>query len=129
MGVEFSQMVIMKKIKCISISNRNVPFFFGVVLLCVFTFRVPCCNVRYDFRIKTVFGSSLPPVFFVGGSCLIYVICVCLRIVVSNTYCVVFLLSLCCVSYVASFTGLCILIARSVFSNVYLQLYLLVSLF
>jgi len=23
---------------------------------------VPCCNVRYDFRIKTIFGSALPPV-------------------------------------------------------------------
>jgi hypothetical protein len=33
-------------------------------------------------------------------SCLIYVICVCLRIVVSNTYCVV-----CCVFYVATFDG------------------------
>ena len=36
--------------------------FFGVVLLCVFTFRVLCCDVRYDFRMKTMFGSSLPPV-------------------------------------------------------------------
>jgi hypothetical protein len=33
-----------------------------VVLLCVVTFRVPCCDVRYDFRIKTIFGSSLPSV-------------------------------------------------------------------
>ena len=29
---------------------------FCVVLLCVFTFWVPCCDVR----IKTIFGSSLP---------------------------------------------------------------------
>jgi len=28
----------------------------------VCTFWVPCCDVRYDFRIKTMFGSSLPPV-------------------------------------------------------------------
>jgi hypothetical protein len=35
---------------------------FLVVLLCVFTFCVPCCNVRYDFCMKTMFGSSLPPV-------------------------------------------------------------------
>jgi hypothetical protein len=47
---------------------------------------VPCC---YYFRIKMMFGSSLPPV-----ACLIDVICVCLRIVVSNTYCVVFFVSL-----------------------------------
>ena len=30
--------------------------------LCVFTFLVPCCDVRYDFHIYTMFGSSLPPV-------------------------------------------------------------------
>jgi hypothetical protein len=35
---------------------------FCVALLCVFTLRVPCCDVRYDFRIQTMFGSSLPPV-------------------------------------------------------------------
>jgi hypothetical protein len=27
---------------------------FCVVLLCVFTFLVPCCDVRYDFRIKAI---------------------------------------------------------------------------
>ena len=27
--------------------------------LCV---RVPCCDVRCDFRMQTMFGSSLPPV-------------------------------------------------------------------
>ena len=37
----------------------------------------------------------------------IYVICVCLRIVVSNTYCVVFFFSS-CVPYIASFSGLSI---------------------
>ena len=35
---------------------------FCVVILCVIRFWVPCCDVRYDFRIKTMFGSSLPPV-------------------------------------------------------------------
>ena len=29
-----------------------------VALLYVFTFLVPCCDVFYDFRIKTMFGSS-----------------------------------------------------------------------
>ena len=29
--------------------------------LCVFTFWVQCCGVRYDFRIKTMLGSSLHP--------------------------------------------------------------------
>jgi hypothetical protein len=33
---------------------------FCVVILCVFTFLVPFCEVRYDFRIKTIFGSSFP---------------------------------------------------------------------
>jgi hypothetical protein len=37
---------------------------FCVVLLCVFTFWVPCCDVRYDFRIKTMFSSFLPPVVY-----------------------------------------------------------------
>ena len=35
---------------------------FCIVLLCVLTFWIPCCDVHYDFRIKTMFGSSLPPV-------------------------------------------------------------------
>ena len=54
-------------------SDRCFFFFFGefvlliilifcVVLLCVFTFWVPCRDVRYEFCIKTRFGSSLPPV-------------------------------------------------------------------
>ena len=30
------------------------------LVFCVFTFSVQCREVRYDFRIKTVFGSSLP---------------------------------------------------------------------
>jgi len=44
---------------------------------------------------------------YIKGSCLIYVICVCMRIFVSNTYCIVFLSSY-CVPYVASFSGLSI---------------------
>ena len=35
---------------------------FCVVLFCLFTFWVRRCDVRYHFRIKTMFGSSLPPV-------------------------------------------------------------------
>jgi hypothetical protein len=69
-----------------------------VVLLCVFTFWVPCCDIRYDFSIKRnnvrfIFTSSC----LYDGSYLIYVICVCLRIVVSNTYCVVFFLLFVCI--------------------------------
>ena len=40
--------------------------------ICVFTFWVLCCDVRYNFRIKAMFGSFLPPVV-----CLIYVILLC----------------------------------------------------
>ena len=35
---------------------------FCAVLLCVCTSWISCCDVRYDFRMKTTFGSSLPPV-------------------------------------------------------------------
>jgi hypothetical protein len=50
-----------------------------------------------------------------------YINCACLCIVVSNTYCFVFLLccSSSCVPYVSSFSELSFLIAPSVFSNVY----------
>ena len=96
---------------------------FCVVLLCVFRFLVQCSDVRYDFRIPTMFGSSLPPVDCRGCSCLIYVICGCLRIVMFNTYFAVFLycFSSSCVPYAASFSALFILFALSVFSNVYSQ--------
>ena len=87
---------------------ESVLLIFLVFLCCVFTFQVPCCDVRYDFRIDMIFDSSLPPV--VCGrlvSCLRYF---CLCIVVSNTYCVVFLFcsSSSCVPYVVSFSGLSI---------------------
>ena len=59
---------------------------FCVALLYVFTFCVPCCDGRYDFRIKTMFGSCLAPVV-----CLIYVMCSCLGIVVSTSLCCVLL--------------------------------------
>ena len=62
---------------------------FCVVLLRVFTFWVSCCDVRYDYRIKTML------IVLCGRARVIYVICVCLRIVVSNTYCVVFFFVLC----------------------------------
>ena len=43
-------------------SVMSVFLVFCFVLLYVFSFWVPCCYVRYDFCIETVFGSSLPPV-------------------------------------------------------------------
>ena len=83
-------------------------FFF---LLCVFAFLVPCCGVRYDFSIKTMFGLSLPQVVcrraHVLFTLFVFVFFF-LRIVVSNTYCVVFFffLSSSYVLNVASFSGL-----------------------
>ena len=53
-------------------------------------------------------GSSLSPEFLYEDSCLIYVLCVCLRIVVSCTYFVLFLFSSSCVPYVSCFSGLSI---------------------
>jgi hypothetical protein len=32
------------------------------VLSNVLTFCIPCCDVRYDSHMETMFGSSLPPV-------------------------------------------------------------------
>jgi hypothetical protein len=80
------------------------------VLSNVFTFWVPCRDVRCDFRIKTMFGSS--PVVCRRSHFLYTLFCVCLRIVVSNTYCVVFFLFLSfflrlvsCVLNIVSFSG------------------------
>jgi hypothetical protein len=56
------------------------------VLSNAFTFWVPCRDVRYDVRIKNMFGSSLPPVVGRMSRVLLTLFCVCLRIVVSNTY-------------------------------------------
>jgi hypothetical protein len=79
-------------------------------------FLVSCCYVRYYFRIETMFDSTFNTSCSWEGLCLLYVICVCLRMVVSNTYCYVFLLC---------FSSSCMdwpfLIAPSVFSNVYLS--------
>jgi hypothetical protein len=33
----------------------------------------PCCDIRYNFRMKTVFGSSLPPVFSVLFTLFVFV--------------------------------------------------------
>ena len=35
---------------------------FCAFFLCVFTFSVPYCDIRYNFPINMMFGSSLPPV-------------------------------------------------------------------
>jgi len=76
---------------------------------------------HYDFCIKTMFGSSLPPVACRRAHVLFtYVHYLCLFVYsgVQHIVCCVFCfvcLRLCC-----SFSGLSILISPSVFSNVYL---------
>ena len=82
---------------------------------------VLCCPLRFRHKndVLFVFTSSC----LQESACLIYVICVCLRIMVCN---VLFCFSSSCVPYVASFSGcLPFLITPSVFSNVYLPLFLL----
>jgi len=80
---------------------------FCVVLLCVFTFLIPCCDVRYDFRIKTMFSSFLPPV--VVGRLMSYLryLCLLANSGVQHILCCVFVLYfivLCAIG--ASFSGL-----------------------
>ena len=58
---------------------------FCVVLLCVFAFLVPCCDVHYDFRIQTMFGSSLPP-FACRKAHVLFTLFVCTRIHVMSRY-------------------------------------------
>ena len=90
---------------------------FCVVLLCVFMFRVPCCDVRYDFRIKTMFGTSLPPVVCRRAHDLFTLfVCACaywcpthIVLVLFGSFCGFFLVfSSSCVPCVASFSGLSI---------------------
>jgi len=73
-----------------------------IMCLCVLC-SVLICPLRFPHKndVQFVFTSS----------CLIYVICVCLGIVASNTYCVVFLFcfSSSFVHYVSSFSGVSII--------------------
>ena len=90
--------------------------------MCPYVLRsVLWCQLRYPNKddVRFVFPSS----YLQEVSCLIYVICICLRIMMSNTYCVVFL-----VLFVFVFTLCCqflwiVLFWYSVFSNAYLDIY------
>ena len=88
-----------------------------VILLCVFTFWVLCCYVRYDFRIKRC-SVRIYFQLFVGGR----------MYYLRYLYFVVFLLCLSssCV-YFASFSRLSFLIAPSVFLNVHYIQYMSLS--
>ena len=78
-----------------------------VVLLCIFTLWVPCCEFRVvssvlcvpccEFRVVisvTVFACKWCSIRPVVCSYLVCVVCVCLRLLVSSIYCVVFLFCL-----------------------------------
>ena len=60
-------------------------FSFFVVLLCVFAVLFLWCPLRFPHKnhVRYVFTFGC----LYKGSCLIYVVCDCLRIAVSNTYC------------------------------------------
>ena len=75
--------------------------FFVVVLLCFFTFCVPCCDVRYDFHIKrwSVFTSScLQDVCLMSH---LRYLCLLAHSGVQHILCCVFALSSFCVPYVS----------------------------
>ena len=93
--------------------------FFGLCLLSFFSLfcRTLCCMSSFILRLLTDYLFGILDVWFVftssclkKGPCLIYVSCVCLCIVVSNTYCVVFLKQFFSlfIPYVACFSGLSI---------------------
>ena len=93
-----------------------------VVLLFVFTFLIPCCDVRCDLCIKMMFGSSLPPVVCRRDHVLFAFLC---SFALSGfrhilwCFCFVFL-RLVCPSLPVSLDCQ-FLIAPSVFSNIYLH--------
>jgi len=102
----------------------RIAQFFSFLLLSYYvsTCCVPWCDVRYDFHIKTMLGS-LPRVVCIGFMSFLRYVCVCLRIVVSNTYCVVFFcLFVFCFVYPILPVSLDypLFIAPVVFSDVYL---------
>jgi hypothetical protein len=92
--------------------------FVCVVLLCVLMF----CDVCYEFRIKTMFGASLPTVVCKRAHILFTLfVFVCVKWCPTYIVLVFFiLLSSYCVPYAARFSELSIFDCPSVFFNVYL---------
>jgi len=94
--------------------REHTSEFFGRVRV-PHLFRFLCCPITCPSVVSSVLWCPIrfPQqqqnlCLYLKLSCLIYVICVCLRKVVSNTYCVVFLFcfSSSCVPYVVSFSEL-----------------------
>jgi hypothetical protein len=92
-----------------------------LILLCVFTFWVPNCDVRYDFSIKTMFGSLIGGLmFYLRFLCLFaysgaqHILCCVFALFFLRVVCPILPVSLDCQ----------FLIAPSVFSNVCLIQYI-----
>jgi hypothetical protein len=125
------------KNRCLPFRNNlafaSTPCFFGEIrvahlisCLCCpimwffFTLWIPSCDVRYDFHIKTMFGSSLPPVLcrrvHILFTLFVFVWVWCLTHIM---LCFLLSLSSSCVPGLVSFSALSILIAASLFSSFY----------
>ena len=93
-----------QSMRILNISKKNVLSYYVYLRLS----SVSWCPLWFPHKhdVRSVFTSSC----LQEGLCLAYVVCVCFRIVVSNTYCVVFLFCFCssCVACIASFSGLSI---------------------
>jgi hypothetical protein len=85
------------------------------------------CDVRYDFSIKAMFGSSLPPVVCSSVHVLLtlFVFALLAHIGVQHIICCVFALFVFVLSMLPFSLDFPFLIAPSVFSNVYLPPFML----
>ena len=90
-------------------------------IICIYVL-ISCCDVRYDFSINMMFDLSLPPVVCRRAHVFFTLLVFALRTLVSKTYCVVFLFCFYRLVYpmLPVSMDFPLLIALSVFSNVYL---------
>jgi hypothetical protein len=101
-----------------------IKYIFCAILLCVFKFWVPCCDVCYDFGMQTMFGSSLPPAVCRSAfDFILHYLCLFAHSGVQHILCYdfVLLVFVLCLVYTMLLVSLdCqFLIAPSVLSNVY----------
>ena len=107
--------------------------FFCVLLLYVLTLLIPCCDVRYDFNIITMFGSSLSPVICrtVGVMSNLRYLCLLRHSSIQHILCCVLFVIVLCLVYLVLSVSLDVSFANasSVFSNIYLlnTLFILIS--
>jgi hypothetical protein len=80
---------------------------FQSFILCIFMFFIPCCDVRYDFRIQTMLGCRNLQLFVWGLMSYLCYLCLFTYSDVQHILCCIFVrCSLYCLPYVASFSGL-----------------------